>query len=147
MRQLFITILSFVLMLLCLCACGRAGNPVDNAVAAVEVGDLATAQSICDDLLADSATFNDLDPVSLCRVARVFVSVADSDSNIAGAVKCINRARSLDDAVVDAFIDTIPTDIATTLIMLKNVGTYLNTPREVLVVEDSPNGSDSIINN
>lgn len=148
MRQLIITILSFVVMLLCLCACGSAGAPVDNAVAAVEVGDNAAAQRICDDLLADSVAFNDLDAVALCRVARVLMTVADSDANIAAAVKCLNRARSLDDAAVDAFIDSIPADIATILHTLDRVGTYLNIPRENLVVEDAPNdsiNSDSII--
>ncbi len=110
-------------------------------------------QTICDNLVADSANFVKLDVRQLCNLAELYILldvVANGDKpatvadiNDANAARCLGRARELNADSVDAFINELSAESAARLSVLNRVSAYLTIPRDSLVVADEAH-SDSL---
>lgn len=126
-------------------SCGSASHPVERAVEAAAAGDPERCIRECDDIMADTAIFNNLSVTQLCTLARLYASIpGDQGSNDGSAVKCLNRARAISNDSVDVFMNTLEGDDASHLITLDHVGAYLEMPRdELLTDEDSTESSEN----
>lgn len=144
----YITILLTALAVV-LSGCGSAdSDPVERASAAVEAGDDQRAQHDIDHLLADTVSFDALTVSQLCRLALVCVTIdGNQEANDGAAVRCLNRARSLDSDSVDMFLSKIAIEPeGGHLYTLDRVGAYLEIPREELVAAEDmtePEHNDS----
>lgn len=132
----------FLLIAIAAASCGSpAGeDPVEKAAAALASGDEKGCQKACDALLTDTAAFNRLSAVQLCRLAELFVLLpGDPEANDGAAVRCLNRARTLDTDSVDSYLSSCSTEGSAHLMTLDFVGAYLEMPRDSLVgAEDEP---------
>lgn len=116
------------------CTGGKDTDPVERVAAMLRNGNAEDAQRDCDRLLADTTAFNALSAGQLCRLALVFVSfTGDQESNDGAAVRCLNRARSLNNDSVESFLLELNDVYGGHLVTLDRVGTYLEIPREELV--------------
>lgn len=134
--------LLFIMIALAAMSCGSSANddPVAKAAAALAAGNEKACQKACDALLADTAAFNDLSATQLCRMAEMYVLLSgEPGANDGAAVRCLNRARSLDTDSVDSFLNSCSPEGASQLTTLYSVGSYLEIPRDSLVgAEDEP---------
>ncbi len=128
------------------CAGGSsADDPVGKIAITYERGDVRGAARDAERLLADSAAFNSLSAMQLCRLSELFVQLSetesrtDIDANDAMAARCLTRARAIGSDSVAAFLASRSGEMAGRLIVLDQVGTFLDTPRDSLVSsEDLP---------
>jgi len=119
---------------------------VADARAEYENMNYGRCQTICDNLVSDSANFVKLDVRQLCNLAELYILldvVANGDKpttvadiNDANAARCLGRARELSADSVDAFIDELSAESAARLSVLNRVSAYLTIPRDSLVVAD-----------
>lgn len=122
-----------IVVLMAACSSGHT----DRALSAQELfesGDIEGARAVCDEALADSATFNALTPSQLCTIATLYVRFnGDIDTNDAAATRCLVRARHMAPDSVEAFFQTLAPDMLGRVKALDQVGSYLNMSRDVLV--------------
>lgn len=144
MRHLYIIALLVAAALGSCSSQGSVSDTVDKAVISFEEGRYDKAQSIVDNLVNDSLSFNELSVNSLCRLAQLCIRLdsadAESQKHVADegdavAARCLGRAHTLDADSVEAFINSLPREEATRLAVINRVSTYLNIPRDSLVVE------------
>lgn len=137
MKYLLILLIAITAMS---CGAPATEDPVEKAAAALASGDEKSCQKACDALLSDTAAFNSLSAMQLCRLAELFVLLpGEPDANDGAAVRCLNRARALDTDSVDNYLSSCSTDGAAHLMTLDFVGAYLEMPRDSLVgAEDNP---------
>ena len=110
---------------------------VADAVAAHQMGDNAECLAVCDGLLADSTTFNELTANELCTLAEIYATVGtDSETADAQATRCIHRAQTLNPDSVSAFLHACTTDVSVHLYTLINVGASLEMPRDELLSDN-----------
>lgn len=127
------------------CADKSPSARVADAVAAREMGNNAECLAVCDGLLADSTTFNQLTANELCTVAELYATAAaDPETADAQATRCIHRARTIDPDSVSAYLHKCPTDVSMHLYTLINVGASLDMPRDSLLLDDIDFYHDSI---
>lgn len=123
---------------------------VAGAVESFDNRDFESAQHAIDQLMADSAAFSSLSASQLCVLAELCLRVdsarrsepAVADPGEAVAARCLTRARALSADTVSEFINSLPRERASRLSTIDLVGTFLDTPRDSLVVEDE--ATDSI---
>ncbi len=135
MKRLIYILIAIVAMA---CSSTATDDPVAKATAALAAGNQKSCQKTCDALLADTAAFNELTVSQLCQLAEMYVQLSDEPgANDGAAVRCLNRARSLDADSVANYLASCSSDGASQLITLTFVGSYLEMPRDSLVgVED-----------
>ncbi len=140
-------IITILIVMACM-SCSSPSHPVERAVEAAAAGDTERCIRECDDIMADSTLFNSLSVTQLCTLARLYASIpGDQGSNDGSAVKCLNRARTISNDSVDAYINALDGDDASHLVTLDHVGAYLEMPRdELLTDEDSSESSESTHN-
>lgn len=143
MRHLYLIIITLAAALAT--SCGGTGSGVENALSAYSAGDTGRAQRDADAVMADTAAFNALSVSELCRLAELYASLpGDQETNDASAVRCLGRARKIDNDSVDAFLAELRTEPGRHLRTLDNVGAYLSMPLDSLFTEDAPADSAAI---
>jgi len=70
MKYLLILLIAITAMS---CGAPATEDPVEKAAAALASGDEKSCQKACDALLSDTAAFNSLSAMQLCRLAELFV--------------------------------------------------------------------------
>lgn len=123
-----------------ICSCVKSNDdPVTKAEDAYANGDYEYALRQAESIVSDSAVFNSLNAIQLCRLSELYVNFSDNDeiaeidANDASAARCLTRARALQSDSVTAFLQSRSGEMAGRLIVLDQVGVYLDTPRDSLV--------------
>ena len=104
-----------MLSLLSLMACGGgAAQTTDDLIAEAERfiadNDPGEARAICTGIVGEDARGGELTIAQLCRIAGVYAAVADTDSDAASAVICLQRASEIDSDSLAAYIRTMSLD-------------------------------------
>ncbi len=119
------------------CVAPTSNDRIKEAAAKFDYGDYEACGNICDDILADSAEFHSLSVAQLCAISEMYINLGnDVDEDDASAAKCLKRARVLSPDSVDDFIRSKSAEVATYLSILDNVGTYMDIPRDSLLISE-----------
>ncbi len=128
-----------VAMLLGSCGAPVGSDTVGRITSELDRGDRHGAQRDAERLLADSAAFAALTPGQLCELSRALVrlsSPSEVEANDASAARCLARARQLAPDTVEHFLRSVTGEDAGRLMVLDRVGSYLEIPRDSLVIEE-----------
>lgn len=122
-----------LLLTLLSASCGATGTAdrIGSAREAVAHRDYATAAGICDDITASSDTLSAAD---LCALSVIYMDIAEGtadDGHIASAASCYAAAIDRDSALTAAYFDSVQLADAAHLMLLDQIVSSLNSPRDI----------------